>query len=225
MRVLRGRREDVEADRELTRELYERAREEREPAVRVWQPPKQVVFGRRDAREDGYDDAVAAAQDRGFPTVERETGGRAVAYTGNTVAFLRAKPVRDEREDIHSRFERMMAELRTALRELDVDCRPGEPEASFCPGSHSLQAEGKVVGLAQRISDGVALTAGQLVVADHAAIGAVLEPIYDSLGVPFDPQSVGSIERSGGITDPETVLETVERELLGDASDVKREDI
>lgn len=217
MRVLRGRREEVQADRDVTRELYEQAREKRESAVRVWRPPRQVVFGRRDAREDGYVAAVDAAESRGYPTVERETGGRAVAYTGNTVAFLRVAPVDDEREGVHERFERMSDDLRTALRRLEVTAVPGEPEASFCPGSHSLQAEGKIVGLAQRISDGVALTAGQLVVTDHDAIAHVLEPVYGALGVPFDPDSVGSIARAGGVTDPETVLAAVERELVGDA--------
>ncbi|MFB6170724.1 MAG: lipoate--protein ligase family protein [Haloarculaceae archaeon] len=217
MRVLRGREADVEADRERTAALFERARERREPAVRVWRPPRQVVFGRRDAHEDGYDEAVAAARAREFPAVERETGGRAVAYTGTTVAFCRFEPVDDEREGVHDRFERMADDVLAALGRLEVDASPGEPEASFCPGSHSLQADGKLVGLAQRIGGGVALTAGQLVVADRAAIASVLDPVYEALGVPFDPASVGSVEAAGGVTDPETVLASVERELVGDA--------
>lgn len=224
MRVLRGRRADVKADRELTRTLTERARETREPAVRVWRPPKQVVFGRRDAREDGYARAVAAAEDREFPTTERESGGRAVAYTGRTVAFVRAEPVEAEREDVHARFERMSTDVQSALARLRVDATPGEPDAAFCPGSHSLQAEGKLVGLAQRISSGVALTTGQLVVEDHEPIATVLDPVYDALGVPFDPRSVGSIAKAGGITEPETVVRTVEKALVDDvdAIDVKR---
>ena len=67
--------------------------------------------------------------------------------------------------------------------------RTGDP---FCPGAHSLRADGKLVGIAQRVRQDVAFTAGIAVVRDHGPIGNVLSPVYDALGVPFHPESGGA---------------------------------
>lgn len=217
MRVLRGRGATVEADRAVTRALLDDARDEGEPAVRAWRPHRQVAFGRRDAASAGYERARETAREHGFPPHERGVGGRAVAYTGDTVAFARVEPVDDPRTGIQDRYERATTDLQVALARLGVHARPGEPEGAFCPGTHSLQASGKVVGIAQRVQRGVALTAGVVVPRDQAEIAGVLEPIYDVLGVPFDPDAVGSIARAGGNGDPDTVARTVEGALVGDA--------
>jgi hypothetical protein len=39
--------------------------------------------------------------------------------------------------------------------------------------------------------------------------------VYDALGYPFDPASVGSVAAAGGPSDPEPVRAAVERELTG----------
>ena len=101
-----------------------------------------------------------------------------------------------------------------------VDASEGEPPDSFCPGTHSLQADGKVVGIAQRVRQDVALTAGLVVVRDHDAVAAVLSPVYDALGVPFDPASVGSVARAGGTVDG--LLDALETELVGPRSVTSR---
>ncbi len=85
----------------------------------------------------------------------------------------------------------------------------GEPPDSFCPGTHSLQATGKIAGLAQRVRRGVAVTAGVVVVSDHERIADVLEPVYDALGVPFDPNSVGSVASAGGPDDSQRVGDAI----------------
>jgi hypothetical protein len=69
---------------------------------------------------------------------------------------------------------------------------------SFCPGAHSLRADGKLVGIAQRVRRDVGFTAGVAVVRDYGLIGNVFSPVYDALGVPFHPKSVGSVARVGG---------------------------
>ncbi|WP_330631162.1 lipoate--protein ligase family protein [Halocatena halophila] len=214
MRVLRGRGESIGADRAITRRLREHTATTDEPGLRVWQPPRQLTFGRRDRRRPGYDDARAIATKMDFPPAERPVGGRAVAYTGTTIAFARTEPVVEDRTGIQDRYRTISTDVQVGLGELGVHALPGEPPESFCPGSHSLQAEGKVVGIAQRISNGVALTAGCLLVADHDAIAAVLSAVYDALSVPFDPDSVGSVSKAGGPDDPEIVRSTIERALL-----------
>jgi lipoate-protein ligase A len=216
MRVLRGRAATVSADRDRTRAMLARTGETGDPAIRVWTPHRQVAFGRRDAVADGYDRAVAAARERGFVPVEREVGGRAVAYTGSTVAFAHAVPLVDARDGIGDRYQATTERVGEALATLGVDARPGEPPATFCPGDHSLQAGGKVVGVAQRIRADAALVAGCVVVADREAFTDVLEAVYDALGQPFDPASVGSVAAAGGPADPGVVARAVERALVGD---------
>jgi len=222
VRVYRGRKETVAADRAVTDRFVERVATESEPAVRVWQPHRQVAFGRRDANAAGYDRARELAGKWGFPTVEREVGGRAVAYTGRTVAFARAVPLDDPRTGLGERYDAVLGALERALADLGVETSEGEPPDSFCPGSHSLRTavDGtgrKLVGLAQRVRTGAAVVAGILVVADHAEIADVLAPVYRALSVSFDPETVGSVALAGGETDPERVVECVERVLVGDA--------
>jgi lipoate-protein ligase A len=221
MRVLRGREADIEADRARTREMTRGVGETGERALRVWTPHRQVAFGRRDAREDGYERAREACERAGFPTIERRVGGRAVVYTGSTVAFARAEAVADIRSGLDDRYEAATTDLQVALDRLGVHSRRGEPPDSFCPGTHSLRAPGenggKVAGIAQRVGRGTALVAGVVIVDSAAEIAAVLEDVYDALGVAFDSGSVGSIERAGGETSRRKVLGEIERALIGDA--------
>jgi lipoate-protein ligase A len=217
MRVLRGRAATIAADRKRTGAMLDRASETGEPAVRVWTPHRQVAFGRRDAAASGYECAVAAARNRGFEPVERRVGGRAVAYTGSTVAFAHAVPIDRPRTGIDARYTTASDCLRRALATLGVDAVPGEPADAFCPGSHSLQRDGKLVGIAQRVRTDAALVAGCVVVADRDAIASVLDAVYDALDQPFDPASVGSVAAAGGPSDPDRVVDAIERELVGAA--------
>jgi lipoate-protein ligase A len=217
MRVLRGRAESAERDRAVTADLVERVAETGDPAVRVWAPNRQVAFGRRDARRDGYDRAVAAARERGYVPIERSVGGRAVAYTGaTTLAFARIEPVDDVREGLGDRYERLTVDTRRALRRLGVAAERGEPDEAFCPGRHSLRRDGKVVGIAQRVQQGAATASGVCVVDERAELAEILAAVYDALGVPFDPDAVGSVAAAGGPSDAETVRATIEDELVGD---------
>jgi len=53
----------------------------------------------------------------------------------------------------------------------------------------------------------------------------VLDPVYDALGVPFDPDTVGSVSTAGGPDDPERVIDALGMELAGPHDDVTRERI
>ena len=224
MRVLRGRRDDPADDDELTGALLERAREAEEPGLRVWRPPRQVSFGRRDARAPGYGAARDHADSAGYPPRERRTGGRPVAYTGTTVAFALAVPIDDVRVGLAERYDEAAMAVQRALWRLGVPAQQGEPPDAFCPGNHSLSWRGKIAGLAQRVRRGAALVGGVVVVDGHEAIAAVLEPIYEALEVPFDPDSVGSVERAGGRADPDEVVATLE-EALVDGREVEVETV
>ena len=214
MRVLRGRADDPEADRSATDAMVERTRESGVSSLRVWRPHRQLAFGRRDVRADGYGRAREAAAEAGFPPVERSVGGRAVAYTGTTVAFAQARPNADFRTGVGERYEEALQAIQRALWRLGVPAQQGEPEAAFCPGGHSLSWKGKIVGAAQRVRKNVAMVGAIVVVDGHAAIADVLTPVYANLGVPFDPDSVGSVERAEGRADPDAVAEEIESVFL-----------
>lgn len=213
MRVLRGHRADPAADRERTAALLAAAAGGT-PGIRVWTPPKQIAFGRRDAREAGYERAKRLASDRGFHPIERDVGGRAVPYAGRTLAFAHAIPLEDGRGSIAERYETATEVVLDALRGLGADVAAGEPPASFCPGDHSVRVArgGKLSGIAQRVRSNAALVAGCLIVTptDADAVVDVCEPVYDALDVPFDPDTVGSVAAAGGPSDPETVARALE---------------
>lgn len=216
MRVLRGHAVDPETDAARTQELVASVAESNRSALRVWTPPPVVAFGRRDSNHEGYDRASATANEHGYPTLTRTVGGHAVAFTGNTVAFARVEPVADARTGIQRRYDRTTDAVTTALEEVGVPVTQGEPDGAFCPGTHSLSADGKIAGLAQRVHRDVAVVSGVLLVRDHAPVAEVLEPVYRALDVPFERGAVGSVANAGGPTEPDRVIEALVDALSAD---------
>jgi len=233
MRLVRGRDPNPEADRAATDAMLDRVGNTGEPAVRVWRPHRQVAFGRRDAAEPGYESARDAAEAQGYRPVVRSVGGRAVAYTGRTLAFAYATPLDDPRRGLSDRYDGAVETVLAALDGLGVAGRPGEPPRSFCPGDHSVECPtgppdgpdgtrdryGKVAGVAQRVRSDAALVGGCVLVADHDALAAVLAAVYGALDVPFDPGSVGSVALAGGPADPEVVARALEDAFADRAGD------
>jgi octanoyl-[GcvH]:protein N-octanoyltransferase len=217
MRVLRGRGSTREADHDVTGEVLAETGHTGEPAIRVWRPHRQLAFGRRDERTEGYETAREIAAEEGFPPVVRRVGGRACAYTGSTVAFVRTVPISDVRSGLADRYEDVAEAVQRACWRLGVPAQRGEPPQSFCPGGHSLSAEGKLVGLGQRVTGDAAMVGGTLLVRDHEAIGAVLSSVYEALGLSLDPDTIGSIDRFGGRTEWQAVRTELERALVGGA--------
>lgn len=209
MRLVRGRPETPAADATISADLLEYTRETGEPTLRVWRPHRIVAFGRRDVNRDGYERARQHAIEQDFTPVERSVGGHAVAYTGSTLAFVRTEPVANSRTGIQDRYESVTASLQEAFDALGVETTTGEPDGAFCPGSHSLTAQGKIAGLAQRVRRDAAIVSGIVVVRDHEAISKVLEPVYEALAIEFDPDATGSLDRAGGESDPERVRDSL----------------
>lgn len=218
--MYRGRRSDREADRAATAAMLVEAGDSGVSAVRVWAPGRSLAFGRRDARADGYERATAAAREHGFPPVERSVGGRAVAYAESTLAFAHAVPLDDARTGLNDRYETAVGTLVDALRGVGAGVERGEPPASYCPGDYSVRVAGggKVAGIAQRVRQDAALVSGCVTVAERGPIRAVLRPVYDALGVPFDPDTVGSVTQAGGPDDAEAVREALEAEFVGEGA-------
>jgi lipoate-protein ligase A len=219
MHLVRGRAATVEADRAATAAMLDRAGETGVEAFRAWTPHRQVAFGRRDTHADGYEAACRAARERDYRVVERSVGGRAVAYSGSTVAFAHAIPLADPRQGLTERYEGGVDGVIVALHDLDIDAGPGEPAAAFCPGEHSVQVDGrKIAGIAQRIRSDAALVAGCVLVSERADLVDVLTPVYAALDVPFDPDSVGVVS-DGGEPTSSAVCRALEHAFVGSADD------
>jgi lipoate-protein ligase A len=166
-------------------------------SLRLHQPGSLVAFGRQDVVSSGYLPAVAASRAAGYEAVERLAGGRAAVFHEGTIAFGWTVPTAKPRETIKRRFEELDSILLTAFRTLGVDARVGEVPGEYCPGAYSINVGGrhKVMGTGQRIIGGAAHVGGVVVVSGGDRIAEILIPVYEALGLTWDPTT------SGGLTD------------------------
>ena len=102
-----------------------------------------------------------------------------------------------------------------ARRRLGVDARVGEVPGEYCPGAWSVNARGrtKLVGIGQRIVAGGAHLGVVIVVRDSALVREVLIPVYDALGLEWDPATAGSVEDELGDVELDAVEDAILAEL------------
>lgn len=164
--------------------------------LRVHTPGDVVAFGPTDRLSPGFSAAVAAARARGFEAIHRLAGGRAAVFHAGTIAFSWVVPDPDPRTGITRRFDEVADVVVAALRSLGVDARVGEVPGEYCPGSHSVSARGtcKLMGVGQRLVARAAHVGGVIVAEDARRVRDVLVPVYASLGLPFEPATVGAVE-------------------------------
>ncbi|EON22327.1 putative lipoate-protein ligase A [Nocardioides sp. CF8] len=183
-------------------------REDSFEALHVYRPSgRSVVFGRRETRAPGFGAAVRAATAAGFEPLVRATGGRAVAYTEQTVVVHH---VRHDEEPIgghDARFVEIGHRLVDVMRTLGVEARLGAVPGEYCPGAHSVNARGetKLIGTAQRVLRQAWLFASLVVVGDEEELRPVLTEVYGHLGQDFDAASVGSLSAENPALEPGAV--------------------
>ncbi len=164
--------------------------------LRLHRPGPIVAFGPKDRLAPGYRSAIKAARALGFGSVQRLAGGRAAVFQEQTVAFSWAIPHPSPRLNIQDRFQELAEIMASAFRTLGVDARIGEVPGEYCPGAHSVNARGrtKLMGVGQRIVLRAAHVGGVIVVGEGARIREVLLPVNGTLGLAWDPETVGSLE-------------------------------
>lgn len=198
VRLLRASHPEPPAlDTALSRAVLEAvSRGELPETLRLHRPAPVLAFGPRDRVAPGFAEAVAAARSRGFAPVLRLAGGRAAVFHEGTLALSWAVPGASPREGIRARFEAAAGVLIEAFRSLGVDARVGEVPGEYCPGEHSVSAGGrtKLAGLGQRVVARAAHVGGVVVVAGADRVREVLVPVYEALGLDWDPRTVGSLE-------------------------------
>jgi octanoyl-[GcvH]:protein N-octanoyltransferase len=177
----------------VSRAILERvAAGELAPTVRLHRTGRALAFGRQDAASDRFDAAVAAARDVGFEPIVRLAGGRAALYHEGTIALSWVTPDPNPTSGTHSRFEELSELVAAAVRRLGVDARVGEVPGEYCPGAYSVNARGrsKLVGIGQRIISGGAHLGVVIVVRGSVLVRETLIPVYDALGLEWDPDSL-----------------------------------
>jgi lipoate-protein ligase A len=184
-------------DTAVSRAILERvAAGELAETMRLARPGAMVAFGKQDVKADGYPAAVAAARSQGFEAVRRLAGGRAAVFHEGTIAFAHAVADPMPSRRTHDRFREVAEMMARALRGLGVDARVGEIAGEYCPGEYSVNAGGRVklAGIGQRIIKGGAHIGAVLVVSGGDRVRDVLVPVYEALGLEWDPSTVGAVE-------------------------------
>jgi octanoyl-[GcvH]:protein N-octanoyltransferase len=183
-------------DTAVSRVLLEHtAAGEEQETLRLYRPAPVLAFGPADRLSPGYEDAREAAVRAGFAPVERLAGGRAAVFHEHTIAFAWTVHDPQARTHIHARFEAISLIISETLRRLAVDARVGQVAGEYCPGAYSVNAAGqrKLMGVGQRVLPRAAHVGGVIVVDGASRVREVLVPVYEALGLAWDPSTVGSI--------------------------------
>lgn len=177
------------------------ARGERPATISIAPSTRHVGVTRRDTRRPGFAEAVRAAENEGYPVLVRGAGGGATAADTGTFGFSIVRPARDDTQEITARYDEAARFVLAVLGRLGVLAEVGEVRDEFCPGDHSLRHGGyengmKLVGIAQRLTRRATSVGGLVVVHGEEALSRALAGVYGALGLPFRPESVGSLSRA-----------------------------
>jgi octanoyl-[GcvH]:protein N-octanoyltransferase len=177
--------------------LEEVASGERGPTALVWTSSRYVAVTSPEMRLPGFEEAVRAAEDLGFPVLVRNSGGGAVAANEGSISFSLTFPVEYLRQGLYERYAEGVDLVAAALRRVGVEAEGGDVEGEFCPGAYSVRSGGpqgvKHAGLAQKVTRRAARLEALILVAETAELVPVLERFYGSLGLPFRRESVGDL--------------------------------
>ena len=104
-------------------------------------------------------------------------------------------PAQDTWSGTHDRFRTIAGIVERALQRLGVDARVGEIPREYCPGDYSVNARGqtKLAGIGQRLIKGAWHIGGVIVVAEAERVRDVLIPVYEALGLDWDPATAGAV--------------------------------
>ena len=200
----------------MSRAILERVAEGRLPETfRIGRPGAMVAFGRLDLSSPNYPDAAHSARAQGFEAIKRLAGGRAAVFHPNTIAFAWAGGADDTWSGTHDRFREAAAIVERSLRRLGVDARVGEVPREYCPGDYSVNARGqtKLAGIGQRLIKGAWHIGGVIVVDDAQRVTDVLVPVYETLGLDWDPATSGAVADEAPGTTWEDAVEALIAEL------------
>ncbi|MDY6052257.1 MAG: lipoate--protein ligase family protein [Rothia sp. (in: high G+C Gram-positive bacteria)] len=166
--------------------------------LRLYRPEPTVAFGRRDELNPCFSQARDVAQNHGFEPLVRTVGGHAAAYHSGCLVVDHFQRASDAVSGNHERYGVFGAMFAQALTRLGVPAGVGELPGEYCPGEYSVwgQLPGgrrvKLIGTAQRVVVGAWWFSAGIVVAGADELRAVTAGVYEALGLPLDPATVGA---------------------------------
>ena len=210
-----GRFEDSATAYGYVRTVFDQvARGTRPATVSITPSTRHVGVTRRDTFRPGFEDAVRAAGEMGYPVLVRSSGGGATAADRGTFGFSIIRPAdeNESRRGIRERYDEAAAFVLAAFSRLGVEAEVGEVRDEFCPGDHSIRVgdreDGmKIVGIAQRITRRATSVGGIVLVEGERELARVLGRVYGAMRLPFRSGSVGSLRRAGYEVGTQDVIE------------------
>ncbi len=190
----------------------------RPPTVSITPSTRHVGMTRRDTLRPGFDAAVRAAHEEGYPVLVRGAGGGAIAAGPGTFGFSVIRPSEDGRRDPGERYDEAATLVLGAFSRLGIKgAQVGEVRDEFCPGDHSLRVGDfesgmKLAGIAQRITKRATSVGGIVLVSGEEDLARVLSRVYAALALPMRPGSVGSLRRGGSKVEVEDVVRALAEE-------------
>lgn len=218
--LLPGRFEDPATAYGYQRAVFEEvASGIRSEVVSITPSTQHLGVTRRDTFRPGFERAVQAAGEEGYPVLVRGAGGGATAAGAGTFGFSIIRPS-DGREagcSIQDRYDEAAALALGAFERLGVLAEVGEVRDEFCPGDHSIRLGNwkngaKIVGIAQRITRRATSVGGIVLVHGEKELARVLERVYTVMNLPFRADSVGSLRQAGCEATVEEVIEAFTEE-------------
>lgn len=188
--------EDGALDTSISRALLQRAgRGEIGETFRLHVPGRVVAFGKHDTLMAGFPAAAAAAAAAGFAPIERIAGGRAAVFHEGTLAFSWTTTDPDPVRGIHDRFRAVADLMVRAFTRSGIESQVGEVPGEYCPGAYSINLGGrhKVMGVGQRLGRSAAHIGGVVVVRGGDTVRDVLVPVYEALGLEWEPTTAGAL--------------------------------
>lgn len=162
--------------------------------LRLYRPAPTVAFGRRDTLSPGFQDAAALAAAAGYAPVLRAPGGRAAVYDDRALCVDLVVADADPGALMLTRFAEFADLLVQALSHVGVAATVGPVEGEYCPGRSSVCSSGrKLAGSAQRMSRSGWFLGTVLLVDGADDVRPVVRGVYEALGQPCDPATVGAV--------------------------------
>ncbi len=227
--LMPGRFEDTGTAYAYQKTLFEEvAAGVRGPTISITPSTRHVGVTRRDTLRLGFDAAVLAAREEGYPVLVRGAGGGPIAAGPGTFGFSIIRPAADARRSPKERYDEAAALVLGAFSRLGIEgAEVGEVRDEFCPGDHSIRAGGyeegaKLVGIAQRITKKATSVGGIVLVWGEEDLLRVLSRVYAAMNLPMRPDSVGSLRRIGSEAEVEDVTAALaeEAKTLYDATQI-----
>ena len=187
---------------------------ERPPTISITPTTLHVGVTKRDTRRPGFEEAVRAANEEGYPVLVRGAGGGATAAGPGTLGFSIIRPSKpeDARRGVEGRYDEAASFVLAAYARLGFHgAEVGEVRDEFCPGDHSIRVGSyedgmKLCGIAQRLTSRAASVGGIVLVHGEEDLARVLGRVYDALSLPFRAWSVGSTRAAGSAASVEDVV-------------------